>query len=104
MNTKNESPITISAKILGARWTLQIIYQLRQARHFRELQELVGGVNPTTLSQRLRFLEQEGLINRMPISAFPRRVDYNLTEKGEALLPILEDMGKWADKWVTGES
>lgn len=93
-------PVAATARILGARWTLQIIHNLRQRRRFCELQELVGGVNPTTLSQRLKFLEEQGLIRRLPISDAPRHVEYELTDMGRDLLPVLDALAQWADRWV----
>ena len=100
MSVDLTNDVTKGAKVLGARWTLQIIYFLQEPLHFRELQELVGGVNPTTLSQRLRFLEKKGLITRTPIASFPRRVDYHLTAMGRDLLPMLNMMGQWSQKWL----
>ena len=93
-------PVAATARILGARWTLQIIHNLRQRRRFCELQELVGGVNPTTLSQRLKFLETQGLIRRFPISDAPLHVEYELTAEGRDLLPILDALARWAEKWL----
>ncbi len=100
MVPEGECPVTAVAQILGARWTLQIIHHLRQRRRFCELQALVGGVNPRTLSQRLKFLEEQGLVRRCPISEAPRHVEYELTDKGRDLLPVLDALARWADKWV----
>jgi DNA-binding HxlR family transcriptional regulator len=93
-------PIEATARILGSRWTLQIIHNLREPRRYCELQEQVGDVNPTTFSQRLRFLEQEGLVQRLPISLAPRHVIYELTEMGKELLPVLDDISNWATRWL----
>lgn len=92
--------MTHSARILGTRWTMEIIYNLRKRRRFCELQDEVGGVNPTTLSQRLKLLERCGLIRRLEISMAPPHVEYELTESGCALLPILDSLTKWADQWI----
>lgn len=100
MNTQEKCPMTASARILGARWTLEIIYHLRERQRFCRLQEAVGGVNPRTLSQRLKFLEAEGVVRRLPISKFPPHVEYELTEKGCDLLPILDSLTQWAEQWV----
>jgi len=100
MSPEIECPVAATARILGARWTLQIIHHLRQRRRFCELQELAGGVNPTTLSQRLKFLEEQGLIRRLPISDAPPHVEYELTEMGRDLLPILDALARWAFKWL----
>lgn len=93
-------PVRATARILGARWTLQIVHHLRERRRFCELQNLVGGVNPTTLSQRLKFLEEEGLVDRFPLSDAPPHVEYALTRKGRDLLPILDALADWAEKWL----
>ncbi len=100
MSSELECPVTATARILGARWTLQIVHHLRERRRFCELQDLVGGVNPTTLSQRLKFLEEQGLILRRPISDAPPHVEYELTDKGRDLLPILDALASWAEKWL----
>ena len=85
--------------MLGQKWTLELIYYLGQRRRFGELQELVGGVNPTTLSNRLKFLQQAGIINRIEISTMPPHVEYDLTDKGRDLTPILNAMHTWIKKW-----
>jgi len=100
MSPEIECPVAATARILGARWTLQIIHHLRQRRRFCELQELAGGVNPTTLSQRLKFLEEQGLIRRLPISDAPPHVEYELTEMGRDLLPVLDALARWAERWL----
>lgn len=101
MSPESMCPVTATARILGARWTLQIIHNLRERHRFCELQDLVGGVNPTTLSQRLKFLEEQGLIRRLPISDAPPHVEYELTDKGYDLLPILDSLALWAEKWLS---
>jgi DNA-binding HxlR family transcriptional regulator len=103
MSSELECPVTATARILGARWTLQIVHHLRERRRFCELQDLVGGVNPTTLSQRLKFLEEQGLILRLPISDAPPHVEYELTDKGRDLLPILDSLASWAEKWLVSQ-
>lgn len=94
-----QCPIRRIASILGRKWTLELIFYLRQRRRFCELQEAVGGVNPATLSQRLKTLEQAGLIRRRAISAGPLHVEYDLTEKGRGLTPVLDALAAWAQRW-----
>lgn len=93
-------PVEAITYILGARWTVQIIHHLRNARHFCELQSLVGDVNPTTLSQRLKFLEKEELIERIPLSIHQHIAKYQLTDKGRELLPIIDELSQWANRWL----
>ena len=76
--------------IIGAKWTAVIVHDLSEGpRRFSELERSCPGISPRTLSERLRVLEQEGIIER---TSARRRVDYALTEKGEALLPIIDAM------------
>ena len=95
-------PVTETARIVGRKWTLPIIYHLLQRpRRFCELQELLGGVNPTTLSRRLKMLEQEGLLQRYAKPSVPPLVRYELTDKGRALRPVIESMAEWGRAWLT---
>ncbi len=92
-------PISNAANVLGRKWTLEMIYYLRERKRFCELQEIVGGVNPTTLTQRLKVLEQAGIIQRYAISNAPRHVEYDLTEKGRGLLSVLYALEEWVQRW-----
>ena len=84
-------PVTETARIVGRKWTLLIVYHLLDGpRRFGELQELLGGVNPTTLSQRLKTLESAGLLRRHERPTVPPWVQYELTDKGLALRPVIE--------------
>lgn len=91
-------PVATMAEILGRPWVLQIIHHLREPRHFRELQERLGGISPTLLTQRLRFLQEQGLVRKVDIGH--RFSPYTLTEAGEELLPILDALAAWSRKWV----
>ncbi len=94
-------PVTATARIIGRKWTLLIIYHLlERPRRFCELQELLGGVNPTTLSQRLKMLESVGLLRRHERPTVPPWVQYELTEKGEALRPVIDSMARWGRTWL----
>lgn len=93
-----ECPVAATARVLGARWTLQIIHHLREPRRFCELQARVGGINPTLLSQRLRFLEARGLVRRRPLGNSQHV--YELTEMGRDLLPIVDALAAWAARWL----
>ena len=69
-------------------------------RRFSELERSCPGISPRTLSERLRVLEQEGILQR---TSARRRVDYSLTEKGEALLPIIDAMRQFGHEWLVPE-
>lgn len=99
MTQESSCPVAAMARILAARWTLEIIHNLRERRRFCELQDRLGHISPTLLSQRLRFLEQEGLIRRIVHPEATRHVEYELTRKGQELLPILDQLAEWAYRW-----
>ncbi len=95
----SECPVAATARILGSKWTLQIIHNLRQRRRYCELRARVGNINPTLLSRRLKFLEAEGLVRRIEFPDAPRHVEYELTDKGRELLPVLDALAMWAQRW-----
>ncbi|MDQ3248020.1 MAG: helix-turn-helix transcriptional regulator [Chloroflexota bacterium] len=95
-------PVEVAARIIGQKWTLQIVNKLMdcQSRRFCEIQEELGGVNPSTLSSRLKMLEETGLIRRLQISAIPPHVEYSLTEMGAELHEVIRDISKWSRAWL----
>jgi DNA-binding HxlR family transcriptional regulator len=83
------------------KWTLLLIRDLAEGRtRFCELERSLAGISPRTLSLRLRALEEEGIVERHTYPEVPPRVDYALTEKGRALLPIIEDMRAYGNRWL----
>jgi DNA-binding HxlR family transcriptional regulator len=70
---------------------------------FCELERSLSGISPRTLSLRLRALEDEGIVHRQTFGEVPPRVEYALTPKGEALLPIIDDMRSYGSRWLGGE-
>jgi DNA-binding HxlR family transcriptional regulator len=95
-------PVELAAQIIGQKWTLQIVNKLmdRPFRRFCEIQEELGGVNPGTLSSRLKMLEEEGIIRRVQISAIPPHVEYSLTEMGAELHQVIGEISKWSKSWL----
>ena len=67
---------------------------------FCELERSLGGISPRTLSLRLRALEEEGIVQRTTFPEVPPRVEYALTEKGRALVPIIESMRTYGNEWL----
>lgn len=99
--THNKSCVAATTKILGDKWTPLLLFAMAgQARRFCELQDETGGINPRTLSARLENLEATGIIKREVFPEVPPRVEYTLTDKGRALLPVIESMIAWADKYT----
>jgi DNA-binding HxlR family transcriptional regulator len=98
----NEScPVCRTADIVCGKWTLLLIRDLADGRsRFCELERSLAGISPRTLSLRLRALEDEGVVERQTFAEVPPRVEYALTEKGRALLPIVESMREYGLTWL----
>jgi DNA-binding HxlR family transcriptional regulator len=87
--------------VVGDRWTLLIIRDLMAGLHrYNDILESCSGMSPNVLSDRLKRLEAEGLVNRNYFKELPPRVEYTLTEKGWAVRPILLSMIDWGRAYV----
>jgi DNA-binding HxlR family transcriptional regulator len=97
-----ESAATAALNVLGQKWVLRIIRALDdETQRFCELQDALGGANSATLSQRLKLLEDEGLIDRRTVSTVPPWVEYSLTEKGADLGRAISGIDRWAERWAS---
>ena len=103
MSMELNCPIARATPFLGSKWTLELIYYLQERRRFCELQEIMGGVNPATLSQRLKTLEAEEIIHRQVIPDAQRHVEYELTPKGRDLLSVYSELIDWVSRWYPEE-
>jgi DNA-binding HxlR family transcriptional regulator len=104
MDRHDFCPITAATDLLGQKWTLLILHYLHAAPgrlRFCELQEQLGGLNPSTLSQRLKQLESAGLVERREVTALPARVEYGLTKMGAELGPAVDNLNQWGRKWLS---
>jgi DNA-binding HxlR family transcriptional regulator len=94
-------PVCRTADIVCGKWTLLLVRDLAEGRtRFCELERSLAGISPRTLSLRLRALEEEGIVERHTYPEVPPRVEYALTEKGQALLPIIDDMRRYGRRWL----
>ncbi|MGZ4398113.1 MAG: winged helix-turn-helix transcriptional regulator [Gaiellaceae bacterium] len=93
--------VAACAEIIGAKWTAVLIHDLSEGpRRFSELEHSLPGISPRTLSERLRLLEQDGLLLRRSYPESPPRVEYELTDKGRGLLPIITQMSEFGHLWL----
>lgn len=92
--------VKAATEILGDKWTPQLLrfFINNEVVRFCQLQDMVGGINPRTLSARLVNLEEHNIIQKLP--ADNGRCDYTLTAKGHDLLPVLESMETWSAKYA----
>jgi DNA-binding HxlR family transcriptional regulator len=97
----SECPVCRTADVVCGKWTLLVIRDLADSnRRFCELERSLAGISPRTLSLRLRALEEQGIVKRHTYPEVPPRVEYALTEKGEALVPLIEDMRSYGRRWL----
>jgi len=104
MNAVHEAStcsVAACADVIGAKWTALLVHDLSEGpRRFSELERSCRGISPRTLAERLRVLEQEGILARQSYPESPPRVEYELTGKGEALLPIIDAMREFGHTWL----
>jgi DNA-binding HxlR family transcriptional regulator len=95
-------PVCHTAEIISGKWTLLLIRDLADGRsRFCELERSLEGISPRTLSLRLRALEAEGIVERRTYPEVPPRVEYRLTAKGRALVPLIEQMRTYGREWLS---
>jgi DNA-binding HxlR family transcriptional regulator len=98
-------PIERTATLIGDRWTPLIVRDLATgSRRFGALSRSLDGISPKTLSDRLRRLEDAGIITRACFAEMPPRVEYRLTDKGHALLAVVESMRDFGVTWLASDS
>src|SRR5215216_3213040 len=99
--SNSNCPVCRTAEVVCGKWTLLLIRDLAAgSSRFCELERSLEGISPRTLSLRLRALEEEGIVERHTYPEVPPRVEYALTPKGEALVPLIEDMRRYGREWL----
>ncbi len=94
-------PVARTAQIMGNKWTPLIVRDLADGqRRFSELERSLHGISPKTLSERLKRLEEAQVLERRCFAEVPPRVEYSLTPKGHALLPVIESMREFGLHWL----
>ena len=102
--SNSECPVCRTADVVCGKWTLLVIRDLADGcSRFCELERSLEGISPRTLSLRLRALEEVGIVVRKTYPEVPPRVEYALTEKGRALVPLIDDMRHYGRRWLMDE-
>ena len=95
--------MTRAVHVLGGKWTMLVIRDLLGGtRRFSELRSSLAGISPKTLTDRLRDLEQHGLVERIAYAEIPPRVEYTLTAKGRTLEPVIGALAAWGRSSAPG--
>ncbi|MGZ4113000.1 MAG: winged helix-turn-helix transcriptional regulator [Tumebacillaceae bacterium] len=91
--------------ILGKRWTGLIIRVLISGgKRFREISDMIPGMSDRMLTERFKELEANGILVRNVYPETPVRIEYQLTDKGRALEPVMDELQKWANAWADHDS
>lgn len=95
-----ECSIEKALEVLEGKWTFLILRDLFSGtKRFGELRQSLHGISPKTLSERLKALEEKGVVKRTAYATIPPTVEYSLTDKGESLKPIIKEMKHWGAIW-----
>jgi DNA-binding HxlR family transcriptional regulator len=91
-----------AVELIGKRWTGAILRAMRAGCvRFSDISDAVPGLHDRLLSERLKELEAEGVVERVVIPETPVRIEYHLTTKGSALDSVMDSISDWAHDWVT---
>ncbi|HTS28788.1 MAG TPA: helix-turn-helix domain-containing protein [Bryobacteraceae bacterium] len=92
-------PVQATSNVLAGKWKVMIVWHLSfGSRRFAEIRDRLPGVTEKVLTAQLRQLERDGVINRIETPGMPRRVDYELSDAGKELIPVMEAMCGWGSK------
>ena len=97
---RQHCPVARAAIVIGMRWTAEILRDLflQGPLRYQDFLDSLRGISPNTLSERLKLLEAEGVVERRFYQQHPPRAEYLLTKKGRALRPVLKAMYDWGEK------
>ncbi|OTP47543.1 hypothetical protein A5884_003514 [Enterococcus sp. 7D2_DIV0200] len=104
MLTKEElpfCPVATTVDLIGNKWKLLIIRELLTGtKRFNEMNRVIDGISPKVLTQNLRKMEEDGIINRKVFAEIPPKVEYSLSELGDSLRPIINSMSDWGTDYI----
>ena len=103
-NKRYQCPVEATLEVIGGKWKPIILWQLRTEKlRFSKLQQNMRGISPKMLAKQLRELEEDGLIHREVYPEIPPKVEYSLTEFGKTVLPVLDALCEWGNKYLGRE-
>ncbi len=99
-----ECPVAGMLQLIGGKWKPVILYCLRsEKRRFGEISVRIPDLSRKVLTEQLKELEEDGLLTRKQYNEIPPRVEYELTERGRSLTPVLNAMEKWGKENILGK-
>jgi len=102
LTDEGNCPVTPVVQMLQGKWKLQILYELciKCPMRFGELKKVLKPITNTALTNALKELEADELVQRIQYNEMPLRVEYSLTEKGRDLLPVFYAISQWGMKYI----
>jgi DNA-binding HxlR family transcriptional regulator len=98
-------PVEITLRLLGNKWKVLILRELfTGTKRFGELSRGISGISQKMLTQQIRQMESDNLVERKVYAEVPPRVEYSLTETGRSLKPILDEMHRWGQQYQSMRS
>lgn len=89
-------PVEVTMQIVGGKYTLLIIRELLTGtKRFGEIKKMIPTISTKTLTERLIFLKKQGLVERKAYKTIPLKVEYSLTQNGETLGPLIDQLRSW---------
>lgn len=106
MNVKKHiCPVATTLNLIGGKYKALILWHLsEQTLRFGQLQKIISNATPKMLTQQLRELEKDNLLNRKVYAVVPPKVEYSLTPLGKSLLPILNSIFKWGIEYLSSQN
>jgi DNA-binding HxlR family transcriptional regulator len=91
----------LAFELLGKRWTGLIIRSLQDGpKRYKDISQIISGMSDRMITERFKELEEAGIVKRNVYPEKPVRIEYELTEKGKALSPVMDEVQNWANNWV----
>ena len=101
MSSNNICPVETTLNLIGGKYKALILWHLSDGKlRFSELHKLISSATPKMLTQQLRELESQGLIDREVFPVIPPKVEYSLTKLGNSLIPVLHAMRDWGTGYL----
>lgn len=100
---RSKCPVANALDIVGDKWTLLVLRDLIFGKRlYKEFLDSPEKITTNILADRLKTMEQTGLITKKPYQTNPIRYEYLLTRKGKDLFPVIKEMVRWANKYIYG--